>query len=256
MSDQKNITVLLESVVRDIRFTLRSFRRTPLVALTIVATVGLGLGLIAVVFTILNAFVFRVDDVRNPHELFAVERQQSANAQPETFTRAQYETLVRETDVFSDAFASTGADEAWIEGHRREGPLVTGNYFHVLGVSAMRGRTLAPSDDQPGALPVIVLSHRAWSLHFAGDPAVLNRTGPGKRSAVPDCRRDAGGLSRTRGGRGAGFLGAALGAWPVPPRPAGARRVRQRQHCRAAEARFVERPGARAAPRVGLSACG
>ena len=138
-------------------------------------TVALGLGLVAVVFTILNAFVFRADEVRNPHELFAVERQRSANAPPETFTRAQYETLVRETDVFSDAFASTGADEAWIEGHRREGPLVTGNYFHVLGVSAMRGRTLTPSDDQPGALPVIVLSHRAWSLHFAGDPAVLNR---------------------------------------------------------------------------------
>ena len=175
MSDQKSITVLLESVVRDVRFTLRSFRRTPLVALTIVATVGLGLGLIAVVFTILNAYIFRVDDVRNPHELFAVQRQQSANAEPVTFTRAQYETLVRETDVFSDAFASTGADEAWIDGHRREGPLVTGNYFRVLGVTAMRGRTLAPSDDQPGALPVIVLSHRAWSLHFAGDPAVLNR---------------------------------------------------------------------------------
>jgi predicted permease len=167
--------VLLESVVRDLRFTLRSFRRTPLVTLTIVTTVGLGLGLVAVVFTILNAFIFRVDEVRNPHELFAVERQRSANAEAETFTRAQYETLVRETDVFSDAFASTGANEAWIEGHRREGPRVTGNYFQVLGVSAMRGRTLTPSDDQPGALPVIVLSHRAWSLHFADDPAVLNR---------------------------------------------------------------------------------
>ena len=116
VSDQNNITVLLESLVRDIRFTLRSFRRTPLVALTIVATVGLGLGLIAVVFTILNAYVFRVDEVRNPHELFAVERQQSANAEPETFTRAQYETLVRETDVFSDAFASTGADKLGSKG--------------------------------------------------------------------------------------------------------------------------------------------
>jgi predicted permease len=167
--------VLLESVLRDVRFTLRSFRRTPLVALTIVTTVGLGLGLVAVVFTILNAYIFRVDEVRRPHELFAVERQRPANAPPETFTRAQYETLVRETDVFSAAFASTGADQAWIEGHRREGPLVTGNYFQVLGASAMRGRALTPSDDQPGALPVIVLSHRAWSLHFAGDPAVLNR---------------------------------------------------------------------------------
>ncbi|HEY0284420.1 MAG TPA: ABC transporter permease [Vicinamibacterales bacterium] len=145
-------------------------------ALTIVTTVALGLGLVAVVFTILNAFVFRVDEVRNPHELFAVERERSANAPPETFTRAQYETLVRETDVFSDAFASTNADEAWIEGHRREGPLVTGNYFHVLGVSAALGRTLGPSDDRPGSLPVIVLSHRFWSLHFGGDPGVLNST--------------------------------------------------------------------------------
>ena len=153
MSDQKNITVLLESVARDIRFTLRSFRRTPLVALTIVATVGLGLGLIAVVFTILNAYIFRVDDVRNPHELFAVQRQLSANAEPEPFTRAQYETLVRETGVFSDVFATTGGVDAWIEGRRFEGPLVTGNFFHVLGVSAAHGRTLTPSDDEPGFLP-------------------------------------------------------------------------------------------------------
>ena len=176
MSDQTNITVLFDSLVRDIRFTLRSFRRTPLVALTIVATVGLGLGLIAVVFTILNAYIFRVDEVRNPHELFAVEHRQSANTEPETFTRAQYETLVRETDVFSDVFASTGGIDAWIEGRRLEGPLVTGNFFHVLGVSAAHGRTLAPSDDEPGRPPVIVLSYRAWAQHFESDPGVVNST--------------------------------------------------------------------------------
>ena len=168
--------LLFEGVLRDVRYTLRSFRRTPLVALTIVTTVGLGLGLVAVVFTILNAFIFRADEVRNPHELFAVERQRAANAEPETFTRAQYDALRRETTVFSDAFASTGADDAWVEGRRMEGPLVTGNFFRVLGVTAALGRTFTPSDDLPGGLPVIVLSHRAWSLHFSSDPGVLNRT--------------------------------------------------------------------------------
>ena len=69
---------MLEGLIRDVRYTFRSLRRAPLVALTIVTTVGLGLGLVAVVFTILNAFVFRVDDVRNPYELFAVERQRTA----------------------------------------------------------------------------------------------------------------------------------------------------------------------------------
>jgi predicted permease len=169
-------TALVDNVVRDLLYACRSFRRAPLAALTIVTTVALGLGLVAVAFTILNAFVFRVDEVRNPYELFAVERQRSANAAPERVTRAQYEELVRETGVFSDAFATTPEIDTWIEGRRMEGPLVTGNFFQVLGVTAARGRTFTPSDDVPGGRPVIVLSHRAWARHFASDPGVLTRT--------------------------------------------------------------------------------
>ena len=101
-----------------------------------------------------------------------------------------------------------------------EGPLVTGNFFHVLGVSAARGRTLTPSDDEPGGRPAIVLSHRAWSRHFASDPGVLSRTvlvngAPFHVVGVmPEGFR---GLD----GRCAGLLGAALAPWPVPPRAAG-----------------------------------
>jgi len=166
--------VLLDSAVRDIRYAWRSFVRAPLMALTIIMTVGLAL--VAVVFTILNGYVFRVDDVRRPDELFAVQRAQSGNAETEGFTRAQYDALVHETSVFSEAFASTGDVEARIEGTRREGQLVTGNYFQVLGVAAARGRTLSPSDDTPGGPMALVLSHRAWTQHFASDPGVLNRT--------------------------------------------------------------------------------
>jgi predicted permease len=166
---------VLDSMVRDVRYAFRSFRRAPLTALMIIATVGLGLGLVAVVFTILNAYIFRVDEVRDPDRLFAVERQRSANAEPETFTRTGYDTLVRETDVFSESFATTSDVAAWIEGVRREGRLVTGNFFRVLGASAARGRTLTLSDDEPGRPPVVVLSHRAWAQHHASDPGILDR---------------------------------------------------------------------------------
>ncbi|HET7217013.1 MAG TPA: ABC transporter permease, partial [Vicinamibacterales bacterium] len=168
-------TALIDSVVRDVRYACRSFRRAPLAALTIVTTVGLGLGLVAVIFTILNALVFRVDEVRNPQELFALERQRSANAEPERFTRPQYDALVRDTAVFSDAFAMGPEVDSWIDGRKMEGALVTGNFFTVLGVSAARGRTLTPSDDEVGGRQTIVLSHRAWSRHFASDPGVLSR---------------------------------------------------------------------------------
>jgi predicted permease len=168
-------TALVDNVARDVQYALRSFRRAPLAALTIVATVGLGLALVTVVFTFLNRFIFRVDQVHNPYELFAVERQRTANAEGLTFTRPQYEAFVRDTGVFSDAFARTADIDAWIDGTRMEGGLVTGNFFHVLGVGAARGRTLTPSDDRPGGALVMVISHRAWTTRFASDPGVLAR---------------------------------------------------------------------------------
>jgi predicted permease len=166
---------LVDGLVRDVLYTGRSIRRAPLVSLTIVTTVALGLGLVAVVFTFLNEVILRVDQVRNPHELFAVERQRSAEAAPTSFTRSQYDALIRETSAFSDAFAIADINSR-VDGRRMEGSLVTGNFFHVLGVSAARGRTLAPSDDERGDGRVMVLSHRAWSGYFASDPGVLTRT--------------------------------------------------------------------------------
>ena len=56
-------TALVENTVRDILYAFRTFHRAPLVAVTIVSTVALGLGLVTVAFTMLNTFIFRVDAV-------------------------------------------------------------------------------------------------------------------------------------------------------------------------------------------------
>jgi predicted permease len=173
----KLCAALVDNVARDLRYACRSFLRTPLVALTIVTTVGLGLGLVAVVFTILNGFVFHADEVRSPYDLFAVQHQPVANAAPEGFTRLEYEAFLRETTIFSEAFAaSTAKVDGYVEGMRREGTLVTGNFFRVLGVGAARGRALTLADDEAGAPSVLVLSHRAWSQQFSSDPAVIGST--------------------------------------------------------------------------------
>ena len=169
-------TAVVDGLVRDVRFACRSFRRAPLAAATIVATVALGLGLVTVVFTILNAYVFRVDAVRRPEELFAVERQGSGSSEiAPGFAREQYDALVRDTNVFSETFATTSDVTVWIDGLRRQGRLVTGNFFRVLGASAARGRTLMPTDEDQGGLPAIVLSYRSWAQYFASDPGVLDR---------------------------------------------------------------------------------
>jgi putative ABC transport system permease protein len=170
-------TALVDSTVRDMLYALRSFRRAPLAALTVVTTVALGLGLVAVVFTFFNLFVFRVDEVRSPGELFAVERPRSSGRERVRFTRPQYEALRRETNVFSDAVAMMPDIDSRIDGRMMAGTLVTDNFFQVLGVSAALGRALIPGDDERAApRPVMVLSHRGWSRLFANDPGVLGRT--------------------------------------------------------------------------------
>jgi hypothetical protein len=58
-----NLQIPFDSVVRDVRYAVRSFRHAPLVALTIVTTVALGLGLVAVVFTFLNAVIRRTSSI-------------------------------------------------------------------------------------------------------------------------------------------------------------------------------------------------
>ncbi len=168
-------TAFIDDTVRDIFYALRAFKRAPLAAFTVVLTVALGLGLVAAVFTVLSAFLFRADQVPNVHEMFAVERPRTSEGEPAPLTRAQFDALRRETGVFSDAYAESDID-ARIDGRPTEGTLVTGNVFHVLGVSAAMGRTLTPADDEPFAgPPVMVLSDRGWDRLFARDPAVLGR---------------------------------------------------------------------------------
>jgi predicted permease len=159
----------------DISYAFRSLLKSPLSSLTIVITVGLGLGMVAAVFTFLNVFLFRADNVPDIHEMFGVERPRTADGDLVPLTLPVYEALRRETSVFADVFAMVPETDSRVNGRTMGGSLVTGNFFTVLGVSAVRGRELTPADDE-GRQPVVVLSDRGWSTHFANDPAVLERS--------------------------------------------------------------------------------
>ena len=170
-------TGLIEDLARDTLYAFRTFRRAPLAALTIVATIAIGLGLVAAVFTFYSMFFFRVDAVQNPDELFAVVRPTRPGADSwAPLTRADYEALRRESGVFVDVAAMVSSIETRIDGRVASPMLVTGNFFQLLGVHAAVGRTLTPGDDEPSAGRPIVFSHRAWMKLFAGDPTILGRS--------------------------------------------------------------------------------
>ena len=171
-------TSVVDDLTRDVLYALRTLRRAPLAALTIVATVALGLGLVAAVFSVYNFFLLRVDAVQSPNELFAVAvgPRTGPDDRPDVvFTRRDYEAMRRETSVFTDAFAMQDAVTR-LESRLARSNLVTANFFQVLGVEAALGRSFRPGDDERGGgQPAIVLSAVGWRKLFRGDPAVIGR---------------------------------------------------------------------------------
>ena len=176
--DARGVSIV-DDLIRDIQYAFRTFRRAPLAALTIVTTVALGLGLVAVVFTIYTLLFLRVDAVRDPGELFGVTLTrfpEPATDERVSFARSDYEAMRRETSVFTDVIATRDFGPPRIDDRLARSAFVSGNFFQVLGVHAALGRPLLPDDDKPFAgRAVIVLSHTGWHKLFRGDPGVIGR---------------------------------------------------------------------------------
>jgi hypothetical protein len=174
--DQRG-TALVDDTIRDVLYALRTFRRAPLATLTVVVTVSIGLGVVAVLFTILNTFLFRVDAVPDINAMYAVERPRLANGDRSLLTRPRFDALRRETHVFTDAYAALPDIDLRVDGQMMAVVLVSGNFFQVVDVRAVMGRTLEPEDDdRAGGRQVAVLSDKGWDRRFNRDPNVLGRT--------------------------------------------------------------------------------
>ena len=170
-------TALVDSTIGDVQYALRTFRRAPLAASTIVVTISIGLGVVAVLFTFLNTFLWRVDDVPSITEIYAVQRPPSAKGDGEFLTRAQFDALRKETHVFTDAYAAVPELDVRVAGQTMAATLVTSNFFHVVARNAAMGRVLTEGDDARSVgNAVIVLSDTGWTRRFDRDPAVIGRT--------------------------------------------------------------------------------
>ncbi len=170
-------TAFIDNTVGDIQYALRTFRRAPLTSFTIVVTVAIGLGVVAVLFTILNTFLFRADQVPDVTAMYAIERPRLANGDRSPFTRPRFEALRTETSVFAGTYAALPDIDLRVDGRMMAVTLVSGNFFQVVGVNAVMGRTLSPADDRrAGGNPVVVLSDKGWDRRFKRDPSVLGRT--------------------------------------------------------------------------------
>ncbi len=166
----------LESLWGDIRFAFRLFKRSPAVALTVIGTLAVALGLNATAYSFFNAYVVKPAAVHDPGTLYQVSWE-NRRGFFHRFSWTEAAGFGRDVaGVFPETYVSMPQLPTRINGRPAMGEMVTGNYFSMLGVPAFRGRMLRPSDSEaPGREPVVVVSHAAWMGLLGGDPAAVGR---------------------------------------------------------------------------------
>jgi hypothetical protein len=162
--------------------------KTPVVTSVAVASLALGIGSNAAIFSLFNQVLLRPLPVVEPERLVNLEAPgpkpgsdscNQAGDCDEVFSYPMFRDLQREQPVFSELAAHRpfGINVAYrdqtISG---AGVLVSGSYFPALGLVPALGRLLGPEVDEPiGAHPVVVLSHEYWRSHLGGNPEVLGQ---------------------------------------------------------------------------------
>ncbi|MGH9655458.1 MAG: ADOP family duplicated permease, partial [Bryobacteraceae bacterium] len=171
-------TRFIETSIRDLRYALRTLRRTPLFTAVAIITLALGIGANTTIFTFIENILLRQLPVKDPGQLVSLSWGTAGKS------NMSYPFYVDFRDRNS-AFSSLVADrivQVNMSLQPRENFLVpgyeaTGSYFPTLGVKPLLGRFFGPKDDdKPGAHPVVVISDRFWRSHFDASPNVLGRT--------------------------------------------------------------------------------
>ena len=168
--------------LNDVRYALRSFRKSPVFVAVAVLSLALGIGANTAIFTLIDQVLLRLLPVKDPQQLVLLwgrGQHYGSNNGPNKLSYPMYEDFRDKNQVFSGMFCRNDMQFSLnFEGKTEHisGELVSGTYFPVLGVGAAVGRVFNPSDDQnPGGEPYAVLSYRYWISRFAGDPRVIGK---------------------------------------------------------------------------------
>jgi len=169
----------MQTLLQDLRYGARMFRRNPGFTLVAALTLGLGIGANTAIFSFVNSLFLRPLAVANPEQVMRLYAEDSQGRKFDTFSYPNYADL-RDRSQTLQALAAHGYTDASVGlGDGAEdtaGEVVTGNYFSLLGVNAAVGRTLLPEDDlTPGANPVAVISHAFWQSRLGADKNAVGR---------------------------------------------------------------------------------
>src|SRR6266576_57274 len=177
----------METLLQNVRYALRQLRKYPGFTAVAVLTLAVGIGANAAIFSLVDQVLLKQMPVSEPDRLVQLKFVGSdtghtdsyAGANELYFSYPMYRDLRDQNAVFAGMLAMFPKQVGlqWKNSSSLvKSELVSGNYFSVLGVKPAFGRLFLPEDSAArGASPLVVLSYRYWTQHFASDPGVINQ---------------------------------------------------------------------------------
>jgi putative ABC transport system permease protein len=160
----------MKTLLQDVRYGLRMLWKTPGFTIVAVVSLALGVGLNTAIFTVVNVLLIRPVPV--------VKEQSRVVWLRAPISYPDYLDYKDKTQSFEGMAAATGTSEFSLQGTRGpeviKGEFVTENYFDVLKVGVLKGRTFAKEEGQT-PVPVVVLSEHLWRTHFDSDSSIVGR---------------------------------------------------------------------------------
>ena len=168
---------LLDVLIRDVRFSLRTLRKSPGFFAVAVITLGLGIGATVAAFSVVNAVLLRSFAFSEPQRLLWIYSQRPDNART-NFSLPEYCDYRDQNTSFEGLAGIASYNASFSESGRPErvqGVRMSANAFAILRVRPLLGRTLIAEDDRNGARGVVLISYGLWSRRYAKNPDVIGR---------------------------------------------------------------------------------
>ena len=167
------------TLLQDVRFGLRQFRKSPAFAVSAILTLALGIGANTTIFTWFSAVILNPVPGADSKSLVSV-RWRSPEGNRRAVSWLDYIDFRKRNHTLQSLAAFGLTPLSLGEGAQPEriwGMLPSANYFEMLGVKAALGRTFMPEEDEdPGGHAVVVLSHHLWQTKFGADPNIIGRS--------------------------------------------------------------------------------
>ncbi len=174
-------TMLVATVLQDVRFAARQIRRNPGFAAATILTLGLGIGAATAIFSVFYATLLRSLPYADPGKLVILwsTMPEFGFSGPGALTDPDYVQWTQQNQVF-DGIAAVRQQTSNLTGsgvpERLMGATTTASFFPLLGVAPQLGRVFAPEEQLAGRDDVVVISAQLWARRFSSDPQIVGKT--------------------------------------------------------------------------------